>query len=266
MVSRSPFKAYLFSSSINLYSVLVIRIIERRLDPLIDTCLLDHTPPELQEEWDSVQFEGEWDSWTGIIGRVISPKKKPTVSKASNRPGSGTIAPGKGAPSSSAKTAHPPGPGQAPVGGVSVSNSAGSVGSTIIVHGKSSSINGRNPNRSSLPSRPSSPPNPNRLSASNSSAFNTIKGAISSGSLFSTMEAANSTGPSPSPTGSTSNLTVKEAKEAKKVPVQGPQVITTLLTALHTFLSLAGVNPALLVQTFSQVSAYRSGARGWLNF
>lgn len=154
--------------------------------------------------------------------------------------------------------------------GISVSNSVGSTNSTIKAtsssgsnkvapsHTKNTStgLNGNKP----LPiasSRPSSPPPQGLLSAANSSTFNTIKGAIASSSIFGALEAANSTGPSPAT--SISNLTSAakgaHGKHSHGKPT-GPEQITMLLTALHTFLNLSGINPVLIVQTFSQVSHF----------
>lgn len=261
--------------------MLIIRIIERRLDPLIDTTLLDYTPPELQEEWEAVQFDGEWEGWTNLLGRVISPKKKSsstskgattpnTQSRISTTPSKISVTPNKAlSPGKMAPPAILPAQG-----GISASSSAASLNSTVRGSGSngtikatpgytkntSAGLNGpaTSENKSiTASSRPSSPPLQGLLSASNSSTFNTIKGAIVSSSIFGTLDAAGSTGPSPA--ASMSNLTgTTKGGNAKAVtgPVSGPEQVTMLLTALHTFLSLSGINPVLIVQIFSQVGIF----------
>ncbi|PVF94843.1 hypothetical protein CPB86DRAFT_808363 [Serendipita vermifera] len=246
----------LMEEMVNVIYVLIIRLIERRLDPLIDSALLDHTPPELQEEWDALQFEGEWDGWTGLINRVISPKKKPANSSARNSVSSGKMGP-------------PPTPG---TGGISASNSANSVNTgNIKASGSSQSTLKADPNSKTarpatnstttkskgLPTpsstRPSSPPNPSSLlAASNSVTFSSIKDTLSraAGSVSGSATPANG----PAASQSLASLAGKAGGKGSN----SPQDVTTLLTALYTFMSLAGVNPVLIIQTFSQVMYWTS--------
>ncbi|KAG8781110.1 hypothetical protein FRC15_009036 [Serendipita sp. 397] len=242
------------------------------MDSLIDSTLLDYTPPELQAEWDALQFEGEWDGWTGLLGRVISPKKKVptpgsrTPAKA-GQPGTSGISASSSASSfnsnrrlsSSASTATRPVPSKlspshnrrdsAPSSGV------GKPGPT-------------SPRNASL-SRPASPPNPGNGLPSSSSTLSTIKNTItraagggitpsSSGFLTPSdslnnvaASASGKTTPNNGLTPSTSmvNLTAKKTKPSGPSPGD----LTDLLTALHTFMSLSGINPVLIIQTFSQV-------------
>ncbi|KAG8867732.1 hypothetical protein FRC20_005043 [Serendipita sp. 405] len=262
----------LIEELVNVIYVLIIRIIERRMDSLIDSTLLDYTPPELQAEWDALQFEGEWDGWTGLLGRVISPKKKTptpgsrTPAKA-GQPGTSGISASSSASSfnsnrrlsSSASTATRPVPSKlspshnrrdsAPSSGV------GKPGPT-------------SPRNASL-SRPASPPNPGNGLPSSSSTLSTIKNTItraagggitpsSSGFLPPSdslnnvaASASGKTTPNNGLTPSTSmvNLTAKRTKPSGPSPGD----LTDLLTALHTFMSLSGINPVLIIQTFSQV-------------
>ncbi|KAG8837052.1 hypothetical protein FRC18_010171 [Serendipita sp. 400] len=262
----------LIEELVNVIYVLIIRIIERRMDSLIDSTLLDYTPPELQAEWDALQFEGEWDGWTGLLGRVISPKKKvPTPGSRTparaGQPGTSGISASSSASSfnsnrrlsSSASTATRPAPSKlspshnrrdsAPSSGV------GKPGPT-------------SPRNASL-SRPGSPPNPGNGLPSSSSTLSTIKNTItraagggitpsSSGFLTPSdslnnvaASASGKTTPNNGLTPSTSmvNLTGKKTKP----PGPSPGDLTDLLTALHTFMSLSGINPVLIIQTFSQV-------------
>lgn len=249
----------LMEELVNVVFVLIIRIIERRLDPLIDSALLDYVPPELQEDWDAVQFEGEWDSWTGLLGRVISPKKKPAPAKTPSKMGP-------------------------PSGGISTSSSAGSMAqggvrsstnstrklSTSTLQPSSSRTNGMGPpnipNSKSTPStlkapsRPSSPPNQGSLSVSNSGAFASIKNTLArtAGAETPSSTAQSISGkstPGHTPSHSASNLL---SKIVKKPPGPSPSDVTTLLSALYTFMSLSGINPALIIQTFSQVLYWSS--------
>ncbi|KAG8833767.1 hypothetical protein FRC17_010140 [Serendipita sp. 399] len=258
----------LIEELVNVIYVLIIRIIERRMDPLIDSTLLDYTPPELQTECDAIQFEGEWDGWTGLLGRVMSPKKKP--------PASGAKTPGR---------ANQPGSG-----GMSASNSASSLNSNRRLSSAStapkptsSKLNPSHTRRDSAPSssvgkqitstsslsRPSSPPVAGNGLPSSSGTISTIRNTINraaggtitpSTSGFLTpsdsltnvaASASGKTTPNNGPTPSTSmvNLTGKK----NKPPGPSPGDLTTLLTALHTFMSLSGINPVLIIQTFSQV-------------
>ncbi|CAG8768007.1 4136_t:CDS:2, partial [Acaulospora colombiana] len=160
-------------------------LMEEMVNVIYGNALLDHTPPELQEEWDALQFEGEWDGWTVLINRVISPKKKPATSAIRNSGSSGKMGP-------------PPTPG---TGGISASNSANSVnGGNIRASGSSQSTVKGDSNPKARPAsgasissttkskglptpsstRPSSPPNPsNLLAASNSVTFSSIKDTLS---------------------------------------------------------------------------------------
>ncbi|KIM30850.1 hypothetical protein M408DRAFT_271449 [Serendipita vermifera MAFF 305830] len=248
----------LMEELVNVVYVLVIRIIERRLDPLIDSALLDHIPPELQEEWDTLQFEGEWEGWSNLLGRVISPKKKPPPS--ASRP---TTQSKMGPPS-----VVPSGSNASTLKGTSAFRTSGSMNSNGTAQGKPSG----NPTSTANSTRPSSPNrNTGFHSASNSGTFDSIKNTLAkaaagtitpsgSSTFLSTSESAGTSGkvtPSgisggPSPANSMTTLAQKLSGGLKKGQ-STPAGLTTLLTALHTFLCLSGINPVLIVQTFSQV-------------
>lgn len=58
----------------------MIRYIERRIDTLIDSAILDHSP--LPEEFDGIQFEGEWS----FLRSFGAGKKKTNATSASTLP------------------------------------------------------------------------------------------------------------------------------------------------------------------------------------
>ncbi|KZT44540.1 hypothetical protein SISSUDRAFT_1056879 [Sistotremastrum suecicum HHB10207 ss-3] len=174
----------LIEELINAIQVFIIRIVERRIDPLIDTCLLDHTP--LSTEFDSVQFESEWS----FFGSLTSKKKKTSP----------------GTPSPFIRS-----PPQTP---------------------QRTNFNVHNP-----PSRPSSPPA--SLVSPSSARFSSLRQSIS--------RAKGETLPG---TPALQNFLDQISSQS---PASNPRDITAVLTALHTLLCLSGVNPAMIVQAFSQI-------------
>ncbi|EIM92597.1 uncharacterized protein STEHIDRAFT_151915 [Stereum hirsutum FP-91666 SS1] len=70
----------LIEEVINSVFVFMIRYIERRIDTLIDSAILDHSP--LPEEFDGIQFEGEWS----FLRSFGAGKKKTNATSASTLP------------------------------------------------------------------------------------------------------------------------------------------------------------------------------------
>lgn len=161
-------------------TVFIIRFAERRIDQLLDFCLLDFCP--LPSEYEAIQFESDWSFLRPFTG------KKKTATGAV--PSSGASS--KGTPSS------PP-----------------------------------------SPKRPLSPSqSQGTLSSSTSRGFSSLKQSFTRGRPPSTTPIASlfpDTPPPPSPTD-----------------------LTSVLTALHTLLTLSDVNPAFTTQLWSQVMYWTS--------
>ncbi|OCB88557.1 hypothetical protein A7U60_g4260 [Sanghuangporus baumii] len=91
----------LIEEIINTVYVLIIRVAERRIDGLIDTALLDYSPPEAELE--QVQFESEWSIFRSpfskkrVASQTITPSST-VASIRSSRPDSPT--PGTSRPTS----------------------------------------------------------------------------------------------------------------------------------------------------------------------
>ncbi|KAA1468705.1 hypothetical protein DENSPDRAFT_485477 [Dentipellis sp. KUC8613] len=92
----------LIEEVINSVFVFIIRYIERRIDQLIDTALLDHSP--LPAEFDGVQFESDWS-----FLRSFASKKKAAAGGATPSPGGRN-----GHPTSPKQSSRPPSPGLPP--------------------------------------------------------------------------------------------------------------------------------------------------------
>lgn len=91
----------------NNHPVFIIRFAERRIDQLLDACLLDHTP--LASEFDSVEFESDWS-----IFRPFSSGKRKSTTTAGTTPSATSASTIRGAHASSPPTspgfARPPSP------------------------------------------------------------------------------------------------------------------------------------------------------------
>ncbi|KAG8954438.1 hypothetical protein FRC04_011765 [Tulasnella sp. 424] len=183
----------LLEEMINAVFVFVIRVVEKRIDPLIDAALLEHSP--LASEFDSVQFEGEWNFFRSLTNA----RKKPTPASPPHA---------KGSPS--------PAVPQSPTFKQSASETNGSPS----VSDRSSII------------KPFASLRFSRASVSTIS------------SITSSTTAATKDIPTPLPT---SNRTPDNAN------APSPAALTSILTGLHTLLSLYGINPALIVQANSQI-------------
>jgi hypothetical protein len=217
--------------------------------------LLEHTPPELVSEFEDLQFEGEWE-WSNLLGRVISPKKKPTT-PAKGAGSTGKMGIPKSTSTGSVNSKH------------KTSNSLGSKGGMATPGSNAQSGTGRSANAGSKSATRPSSPTSGLLSASNSGTFSSIKstlqratGAAGPGStpqssvIFNPSDSnatLTSTPNGPSPSASKGALNGKAGDAGGKGSGPSPQDVTALLTAIHTFLTLSGVNPILIVQTFSQV-------------
>lgn len=165
--------------------VFVIRVIEKKIDPLIDPALLEHSP--LAAEFDHIQFESEWS----FFKNFTTPKRKPQP-----------VTPPKKAPMSPAGS--PPAQTTLPnaLSQLMGSPTPGSPSPDKSAQGPFSSLRFR--------STPSRSPNPFQRDPL-----------------------------TPPPTSTPNSPT--------------PTSITTILTAVHTLLSLYGINPILIVQANSQV-------------
>jgi hypothetical protein len=162
-------------------AVFIIRIAERRIDQLLDFCLLDFCP--LPSEYEAIQFESEWSFLRPFTG-----KKKTASSSAVSS--SGALSKG-GTPSS------PP-----------------------------------------SPKRPLSPSqSQGALSSSTSRGFSSLKQSFARGR------------PSSTPLASL----FPDAP-----PLPSPIDLTSVLTALHTLLTLSDINPAFTAQLWSQVMYWTS--------
>ncbi|KIJ45525.1 hypothetical protein M422DRAFT_67024 [Sphaerobolus stellatus SS14] len=164
--------------------VFIIRIAERKMDPLLDTALLDHAP--ISSEFDNIHFEDEWSIFRPFASSGTKLKKKQQHETA---PSAGTS-------------------------------------------GASASL--RSPSSSSRPPSPA-------LGSQNS-------GAPPSARFSWTQSLTRSKAASVSP----NSLLNPDSSSPS------PNSITALLEALHTLLTLAGVNPATVTQIFSQVLYWSS--------
>lgn len=169
-----------FSIQIAIVAAFILRGTEKRMQPLIQSALLDAA--SLTAEFESVQFESEWSFF-----RTLTPKRKQqsvsTGSPLSNTP----------------DTLHP---------------------------SKSAIINGRNGSP-----RPPSP-------SPSAKAFSSLRQSINRGgstplaNVFSHSAVSNGTLPLHPP---------------------DPSSITAILSSLHALLRLYSINPAIIIQAFSQV-------------
>jgi hypothetical protein len=165
-------------------AVFIIRFAERRIDQLLDLCLLDFCP--LPSEYEAVQFESEWSFLRPFTGK---------------------------------KKVAPSGP---------VSSTSGSA--------------------LSKGGAPSSPPSPKRpLSPSQSQG--TLSSSTSRG--FSSLKQSFTRGRAPLSTPLTSLF-------PDDPPLPSPIDLTSVLTALHTLLTLSDINPAFTAQLWSQVMYWTS--------
>ncbi|KIO34738.1 hypothetical protein M407DRAFT_3358 [Tulasnella calospora MUT 4182] len=193
----------LLEEMINAVFVFVIRVVEKRIDPLIDTALLDHSP--LASEFDSVKFEDEWNFFRSLTsGRKKTTPASPPQTKASPSP---------------------------PVPQSPTFKSSGN------------ETNGR-PASSSISERSSI------IKPFASLRFSRATASVSSiTSITSTTTVPNRDVPTPPPT-------------SNQIPNNpngpSPATVTSILTALHTLLSLYGINPALIVQANSQIFYWTS--------
>lgn len=193
----------LLEEMINAVFVFVIRVVEKRIDPLIDTALLDHSP--LASEFDSVKFEDEWNFFRSLTsGRKKTTPASPPQTKASPSP---------------------------PVPQSPTFKSSGN------------ETNGR-PASSSISERSSI------IKPFASLRFSRATASVSSiTSITSTTIVPNRDVPTPPPT-------------SNQIPNNpngpSPATVTSILTALHTLLSLYGINPALIVQANSQIFYWTS--------
>jgi hypothetical protein len=162
--------------------VFIIRFAERRIDQLLDLCLLDFCP--LPSEYEAIQFESDWSFLRSLTG-----KKKAALSSSVSS---------NGISSKAGVQSSPPSPKRP----LSPSQSQGS------------------------------------LSSSASKGFSTLKQSFARGRHPSTTPLASlfpDVPPPPSPTD-----------------------LTSVLTALHSLLTLSDVNPAFIVQLWSQVMYWTS--------
>ncbi|KAG8858754.1 hypothetical protein FRB96_004891 [Tulasnella sp. 330] len=174
---------------VNSIYVFIIRVVEMRIDPLIDPALLEYSP--LASEFESVQFESEWSFFRSLT----TPKRK---AGPSSPPQSKTSTPGGGKRSS-----------------ISQAVSSGNI------------------NRQFQEARPSSPvPS---LSEKSSGPFASLR--FRSG------------------TSSSATSLVREPAHTPNIPsnTPTPSTVTSIMTALHTLLSLYGINPTLIIQVHSQI-------------
>ncbi|KAG8931066.1 hypothetical protein FRC01_001883 [Tulasnella sp. 417] len=193
----------LLEEMINAVFVFVIRVVEKRIDPLIDTALLDHSP--LASEFESVKFEDEWSFFRSLT----SGRKKPT-------------------PTSPPQAKASPSP---------------SVPQSPTFKSSGNEINGR-PASSSISERSSI------IKPFASLRFSRASASVSSlSSITSTTTVPNREGPTPPPTS-------KQTTPNPNGP--SPATVASILTALHTLLSLYGINPALIVQANSQIFYWTS--------
>lgn len=172
----------LIEEVINSVFVFIIRFAERRIDQLLDFCLLNFCP--LPSEYETIQFESDWSFLRSFTGKK---KSAPPVAASS----SSALSRG-GAPSS------PPSP-QRPL---SPSQSQGT------------------------------------LSSSTSRGFSSLKQSFSRGR-----------------TSSTAPLT---SLFPDAPPPPSPKDLISVLTALHTLLTLSNINPAFTAQLWSQVMYWTS--------
>ncbi|KAF8587324.1 hypothetical protein K439DRAFT_1652322 [Ramaria rubella] len=169
--------------------VFIIRTAERKMDPLLDTTLLEHAP--LSSEFDSLHFEGEWSFLRPFASSGTKLTKKKPASASGSTPPAQTLAP------------------------------------------SSASLNGSPRPISTPTSRPPSPsPSLQNVPVSPNPRFPWTQGL--------SRTRASSLAPSP-------------ASITRDTLGPNPHDVTTLLEALHTLLSLAGINPALITQIYSQV-------------
>jgi len=159
---------------INPSPVFIIRIAERKMDPLLDSALLDHAP--LASEFDNIHFEDEWSIFRPFASGGAKLKKKAAHAKDDS-----AVPPSAGLRSSS---------------------------------------------------RPTSPTPGSAAFAQNSPRFSWTQSL--------TRSRAGSITPS-----------ILLLSHESATP--SPKAITAHLEALHTLFSLAGINPALTTQIFSQV-------------
>ncbi|KAG8984303.1 hypothetical protein FRB90_005414 [Tulasnella sp. 427] len=182
----------LLEEMINAVFVFIIRVVEKRIDPLIDSALLDHSP--LASEFDSVQFEDEWSFFRSLTSR----KKAAPTSPPHSKPNSSPAVP------------------QSPTFKHSASESNGRSASPSISE------------RSTV------------MKPFASLRFS--RGSVSS--IASSTTVANQDIPTPPPT-------------SKQVPSKSasptPASVASILTGLHTLLSLYGINPVMIVQAKSQI-------------
>jgi len=171
-------------------TVFIIRFAERRIDQLLDFCLLDFCP--LPSEYEGIQFESDWSFLRPFTG------KKKAV----------------------------------PSGSISSSGALSRVGIP------------------SSPPSPKRPPSPSQnqgiLSSSTSRGFSSLKQSFTRGR----------------PPSTTPLLSLFPDAS----PLPSPIELTSVLTALHTFLALSDVNPAFTAQLWSQVmywTACKSHATSW---
>lgn len=171
-------------------AVFIIRIAERKMDPLLDAALLDHSP--LSSEFDSLHFEGEWSFLRSFAssGAKLTKRKHDSTQPVAHVASSSTSV--NGVPTSPHSTSRPPSP---------------------------------SPSLQNFQSGTS--PNP-RFSWTQS-----LTRARASTLL--------------------PNSSSLLQADGQPTSGQSPREITTQLEALHTLLTLAGVNPALITQIYSQV-------------
>ncbi|KAI0053337.1 hypothetical protein FA95DRAFT_1579463 [Auriscalpium vulgare] len=167
----------LIEEVINSVFVFIIRYVERRIDTLIDTAILEHAP--FSAEFDGIQFESEWS-----FLRSLTSKKKttPAASGAPSRNG-GLASPGLPSPT------RPPSPG--------------------------------------VPSQGSSSPALSRNFASLRQSFSRTKGPNTATPIQSFFQ---------------------DTGHIPRVSSPSPIDITSFFDALQTFLTLSGINPALITQ------------------
>ncbi|KAI0274770.1 DIL domain-containing protein [Gloeopeniophorella convolvens] len=167
----------LIEEIVNSVFVFIIRYVERRIDQLLDTAILDHSP--LPAEFDGIQFESEWS-----FLRSLTAKKKPIPSPTMTPPIKNGVLP----------------------------------------------LSPKHSSRSSSPA-PTSPTPNHRGFASLRQSFSITRGGSSITPLQSMFQDVH----------------------PPQVQTPNPGDITSFFDALQTFLTLSGVNPALVTQMWSQV-------------
>ena len=104
--SRPPTHAAPADDAIRPLTVFIIRYVERRIDHLIDTAILDHSP--LPAEFEGIQFESDWSFLRSFAPKkktnatpTLPPPRTPGSPNAPSRPPSPLPTPHPGSPSNS---------------------------------------------------------------------------------------------------------------------------------------------------------------------